>query len=93
MRVLAAGGVRRHEVRRCPALSQEALTEGMTIYIQMGGNPGDGATLPLTSRKRDRSTPVRRTPVGASSAITSRGALEVMGTVRTRQEAGLAGAV
>ena len=27
-----------------PAAAQEALGEGMTIYMQMGGNPGDGAT-------------------------------------------------
>ncbi|OYV38423.1 MAG: sugar ABC transporter substrate-binding protein [Rhodospirillales bacterium 20-64-7] len=26
--------------------SQEPLGKGMTIYMQMGGNPGDGATLP-----------------------------------------------
>ena len=32
-----------------PAAAQEALGEGMTIYMQMGGNPGDGATLPRTN--------------------------------------------
>ena len=28
-----------------PALAQEAPGAGVTIYMQMGGNPGDGATL------------------------------------------------
>ena len=32
--------------------AQEALGEGMTIYMQMGGNPGDGATLPRTNGAR-----------------------------------------
>lgn len=32
-----------------PASAQEALGEGMTIYMQMGGNPGGGATLPRTN--------------------------------------------
>ncbi|MGH6944550.1 MAG: sugar ABC transporter substrate-binding protein [Geminicoccaceae bacterium] len=32
-----------------PAQAQEMLGEGMTIYMQMGGNPGDGATLPRTN--------------------------------------------
>jgi simple sugar transport system substrate-binding protein len=35
-----------------PAAAQEALGEGMTIYMQMGGNPGDGATLPRTNGAR-----------------------------------------
>jgi simple sugar transport system substrate-binding protein len=35
-----------------PAQAQEALGEGMTIYMQMGGNPGDGATLPRTNGAR-----------------------------------------
>jgi simple sugar transport system substrate-binding protein len=35
-----------------PAVAQEALGEGMTIYMQMGGNPGDGATLPRTNGAR-----------------------------------------
>jgi simple sugar transport system substrate-binding protein len=35
-----------------PAPAQEALGEGMTIYMQMGGNPGDGATLPRTNGAR-----------------------------------------
>jgi simple sugar transport system substrate-binding protein len=36
-----------------PAMAQEApLGEGMTIYMQMGGNPGDGATLPRTNGAR-----------------------------------------
>lgn len=34
-------------VDRAPA--QEALGEGMTVYMQMGGNPGGGATLPRTN--------------------------------------------
>ena len=28
------------------------LGEGMTIYMQMGGTPGDGATLPRTNGAR-----------------------------------------
>jgi simple sugar transport system substrate-binding protein len=32
-----------------PAQAQEALGAGMTIYMQMGGNPGGGATLPRTN--------------------------------------------
>ena len=32
-----------------PVPAQEALGEGMTIYMQMGGNPGGGATLPRTN--------------------------------------------
>ena len=28
-----------------PAFPQEAPGKGLTIYMQMGGNPGDGATL------------------------------------------------
>ena len=32
-----------------PAHAQEALGAGMTIYMQMGGNPGGGATLPRTN--------------------------------------------
>ena len=36
-----------------PAQAQEeALGAGMTIYMQMGGNPGDGATLPRTNGAR-----------------------------------------
>ena len=39
-------------VAAAPAAAQEALGEGMTIYMQMGGNPGDGATLPRTNGAR-----------------------------------------
>jgi simple sugar transport system substrate-binding protein len=42
----ALGGVL---LASAPATAQEALGEGMTIYMQMGGNPGDGATLPRTN--------------------------------------------
>jgi simple sugar transport system substrate-binding protein len=42
----ALGGVL---LASAPAMAQEALGEGMTIYMQMGGNPGDGATLPRTN--------------------------------------------
>jgi simple sugar transport system substrate-binding protein len=35
-----------------PGQAQEALGDGMTIYMQMGGNPGDGATLPRTNGAR-----------------------------------------
>jgi simple sugar transport system substrate-binding protein len=35
-----------------PAAAQEALGEGMTIYMQMGGTEGDGATLPRTNGAR-----------------------------------------
>jgi simple sugar transport system substrate-binding protein len=35
------------------ASAQELLGEGMTIYMQMGGNPGDGTTLPRTNGARD----------------------------------------
>jgi len=35
-----------------PAAAQEDLGAGMTIYMQMGGNPGDGATLPRTNGAR-----------------------------------------
>jgi hypothetical protein len=35
-----------------PAQAQDALGGGMTIYMQMGGNPGDGATLPRTNGAR-----------------------------------------
>jgi simple sugar transport system substrate-binding protein len=35
-----------------PAPAQEALGEGMTIYMHLGGNPGDGATLPRTNGAR-----------------------------------------
>jgi simple sugar transport system substrate-binding protein len=35
-----------------PAAADEALGAGMTIYMQMGGNPGDGATLPRTNGAR-----------------------------------------
>ena len=41
--VLLAGG---------PVAAQEPLGAGMTIYMQMGGNPGDGATLPRTNGAR-----------------------------------------
>jgi simple sugar transport system substrate-binding protein len=34
------------------ASAQEKLGEGMVIYFQMGGNPGDGATLPRTNGAR-----------------------------------------
>ncbi len=36
-----------------PASAQDLLGEGMTIYGQMGGNPGDGATLPRTTGAQD----------------------------------------
>jgi simple sugar transport system substrate-binding protein len=35
-----------------PAAAQEALGARMTIYMQMGGNPGDRATLPRTNGAR-----------------------------------------
>jgi simple sugar transport system substrate-binding protein len=35
-----------------PAAAEDALGAGMTIYMQMGGNPGDGATLPRTNGAR-----------------------------------------
>jgi simple sugar transport system substrate-binding protein len=35
-----------------PLAAQEPLGAGMTIYMQMGGNPGDGATLPRTNGAR-----------------------------------------
>ncbi len=35
-----------------PAAAADALGAGMTIYMQMGGNPGDGATLPRTNGAR-----------------------------------------
>jgi simple sugar transport system substrate-binding protein len=35
-----------------PVSAQEAPGEGMTIYRQMGGNPGDRATLPRTDGAR-----------------------------------------
>jgi simple sugar transport system substrate-binding protein len=35
------------------ASAQELLGEGMTVYMQMGGNPGDGTTLPRTNGARD----------------------------------------
>ena len=35
-----------------PAAAQEALGDGMTIYMQMGGTAGDGATLPRTNGAR-----------------------------------------
>jgi simple sugar transport system substrate-binding protein len=35
-----------------PGQAQEALGDGMTIYMQMGGNPGDGSTLPRTNGAR-----------------------------------------
>jgi simple sugar transport system substrate-binding protein len=35
-----------------PAAAQDTLGGGMTIYMQMGGNPGDGATLPRTNGAR-----------------------------------------
>jgi simple sugar transport system substrate-binding protein len=34
------------------ASAQEKLGDGMVIYFQMGGNPGDGATLPRTNGAR-----------------------------------------
>src|SRR5918996_5544088 len=43
--ILAASAV-------APAAAQEALGEGMTIYMQMGGTEGDGATLPRTNGAR-----------------------------------------
>ncbi len=35
-----------------PAAAEDDLGAGMTIYMQMGGNPGDGATLPRTNGAR-----------------------------------------
>jgi simple sugar transport system substrate-binding protein len=35
-----------------PARAQEALGAGLTMYFQMGGNPGDGSTLPRTNGAR-----------------------------------------
>ncbi|HET9594786.1 MAG TPA: substrate-binding domain-containing protein [Anaeromyxobacteraceae bacterium] len=35
-----------------PARAQEALGAGLTMYFQMGGNPGDGSTLPRTTGAR-----------------------------------------
>ena len=35
-----------------PAGAQEKLGAGLTMYFQMGGNPGDGATLPRTNGAR-----------------------------------------
>src|SRR5262245_6098564 len=35
------------------ALAQEAVDSGMTIYFQMGGNPGDTATLARELGARD----------------------------------------
>lgn len=36
-----------------PATAQEAVDSGMTIYMQMGGNPGDAATLARELGARD----------------------------------------
>jgi simple sugar transport system substrate-binding protein len=35
-----------------PAQAQEKLGAGITMYFQMGGNPGDGSTLPRTNGAR-----------------------------------------
>jgi simple sugar transport system substrate-binding protein len=35
-----------------PARAEEALGAGITMYFQMGGNPGDGSTLPRTNGAR-----------------------------------------
>jgi simple sugar transport system substrate-binding protein len=35
-----------------PAVAQEKLGAGLTMYFQMGGNPGDGSTLPRTNGAR-----------------------------------------
>jgi len=35
-----------------PVRAQEALGAGITMYFQMGGNPGDGSTLPRTNGAR-----------------------------------------
>jgi len=35
-----------------PASAQEPLGRGITMYFQMGGNPGDGSTLPRTNGAR-----------------------------------------
>ena len=35
-----------------PTQAQEALGSGVTMYFQMGGNPGDGSTLPRTNGAR-----------------------------------------
>jgi simple sugar transport system substrate-binding protein len=35
-----------------PAAAEDAIGAGMTVYMQMGGNPGDGATLPRTNGAR-----------------------------------------
>jgi len=35
-----------------PARAEEPLGSGITMYFQMGGNPGDGSTLPRTNGAR-----------------------------------------
>ena len=35
-----------------PAQAAEQLGSGITMYFQMGGNPGDGSTLPRTNGAR-----------------------------------------
>jgi len=34
------------------ARAQESLGQGINMYFQMGGNPGDGSTLPRTNGAR-----------------------------------------
>ena len=36
-----------------PALAQNMLGDGMTVYVQMGGNPGGPATLPRANGAKD----------------------------------------
>jgi simple sugar transport system substrate-binding protein len=39
-------------VTTSPARAEDKLGAGITMYFQMGGNPGDGATLPRTNGAR-----------------------------------------
>jgi simple sugar transport system substrate-binding protein len=39
-------------VPSAPAGAEDKLGAGITMYFQMGGNPGDGATLPRTNGAR-----------------------------------------